>query len=123
MIQLGTKLKVADNSGAKLVKCIHVYGGTSRRYARVGDIINVVIKSASTTGNVKKKERHKAVVVRTVKTFKRGRDDSYIRFSENACVILNAKNEPIGTRIFGPIPFEIKDAGFNKIASQAKEVL
>jgi len=123
MIQLRSRLKVADNSGAREVECIMIHGGSKRRYARIGDIISVVVKDALPTGQVKKKTVQKAVVVRTRSTFRRRRDDSYIRFSDNAVVIINKKLEPIGTRIFGPIPFEIKDAGFTKIASLAKEVL
>ncbi len=123
MIQLGTNLVVADNTGAKLAECIHIYNGSKRRYGAVGDIIKVVIKDASPTASVKRKQKSKAVIVRTTSAIKRTRDDSYIRFSENAVVLINDKKEPVGTRVFGPIPFEIKDAGFTKIASLAKEVL
>jgi large subunit ribosomal protein L14 len=122
MIQTQTRLKVADNSGAKQIMCIGVLGGTRRRYARVGDIIVAAVKVAIPHAGVKKKEVVKAVIVRTVKPIKRA-DGSYIRFDENAAVILNDKNEPRGTRIFGPVARELRDKAFMKIVSLAPEVL
>ncbi|MFA6388735.1 MAG: 50S ribosomal protein L14 [Patescibacteria group bacterium] len=123
MIQLRTMLQVADNSGAKLASCIHVFGGYKKRYARIGDIIGVVIKEAQPHAQVKKSDVLHAVVVRTHKELRRS-DGSYIRFDDNACVIIDKKSkEPKATRIFGPIPREIKLKGFNKIASLAPEVL
>ncbi len=123
MIQVESRLKVADNSGAKEVLCIRVLGGYRKRYARVGDIITVTIKQAQPHTQMKKGEVVHAVVVRTKKEYRR-KDGSYIRFDENACVIIDKNNkEPKGTRIFGPIPREIKAKGFNKIASLAPEVL
>jgi len=123
MIQVQTMLNVADNSGAKKVMCIHTIGGYQRRYARIGDKITVVVKSAVPHAAVKKSDILLAVVVRTKKEIRRT-DGSYIRFSENACVIIEKKDgEPKGSRIFGPIPREIKKAGYSKIASLAPEVL
>lgn len=122
MIQKESKLEVADNSGAKKVQCIHVLGGTGRRYASIGDTIVVSVKSAIPGGAVKKKEVSRAVVVRTKKEFRR-KDGSYIRFDENAVVLLNANDEPRGTRIFGPVARELRDKQFMKIASLAPEVL
>ncbi|NTW48725.1 MAG: 50S ribosomal protein L14 [Chlorobiales bacterium] len=122
MIQKETDLVVADNSGAKRVRCIHVLGGTRRRYARVGDIIVVSVKTAIPGGAVKKKEVSKAVVVRTRKEYRR-KDGSYIRFDENAVVLLNAQGEPKGTRIFGPVARELRDRQYMKIISLAPEVL
>jgi large subunit ribosomal protein L14 len=122
MIQPQTRLKVADNSGAKQIMCINVLGGTRRRYARVGDIIVASVKVAIPHAGVKKKEVVRAVIVRTVKPYKRP-DGSYIRFDENAAVILNDKNEPRGTRIFGPVARELRDKNFMKIVSLAPEVL
>jgi large subunit ribosomal protein L14 len=115
-------MKVADNSGAKQIMCINVLGGTRRRYARVGDIIVASVKVAIPHAAVKKKEVVRAVIVRTVKPYKRP-DGSYIRFDENAAVILNDKNEPRGTRIFGPVARELRDKDFMKIVSLAPEVL
>src|SRR3990167_9478026 len=120
MIQLRSMLSVADNSGAKLVQCIKVLGGTRRRYARLGDIIVVSVKIAEPRKLVKKKEVLKAVVVRQRAPFRR-KDGSYIRFDDNAVVILDGK-EPKGGRIFGPIPREIKERGYNTIASLAEEL-
>ena len=122
MIQQETNLVVADNSGAKKVKCIKVLGGTRKRYATVGDVIVVSVKTAIPGGNVKKGEVSKAVIVRTAKEVKRD-DGSYIRFDENAAVLLNAQLEPRGTRIFGPVARELRDKKFMKIISLAPEVL
>lgn len=121
MIQLRSILQVADNSGAKKVGVIKVLGGSRRRYGQLGDIIVVSIKEADPRAQVKKKEVHKAVIVRQRNNFRR-KDGSYIRFDENACVILNGK-EPKGGRIFGPIPREIKERGYDTIASLAQEVI
>lgn len=122
MIQEETNLIVADNSGAKKVRCIRVLGGSNRRYASVGDLIVVSVKAAMPGGGVKKGEVSRAVVVRTKKEVKRD-DGSYIRFDENAAVLLNAQNEPRGTRIFGPVARELRDKKFMKIISLAPEVL
>ena len=122
MIQQESRLKVADNSGAKQLLCIRVLGGSRKRYASVGDIIVATVKDASPTGNVKKKSVVKAVVVRTTNTIRR-KDGSTIRFDENAAVILGADKQPKGTRIFGPVPRELRDSGYNKIISLAPEVL
>ncbi|MBT4121630.1 50S ribosomal protein L14 [bacterium] len=123
MIQVETKLKVADNSGAKRIQCIKVLGGTKRRYARVGDVIKVSVKEAQPHAAVKKGEVHDAVVVRQRKEIRRA-DGSYLRFDENAAVIIDPKNkEPKGTRIFGPVARELRAAGFTKIISLAPEVL
>ncbi|HBA36979.1 TPA: 50S ribosomal protein L14 [Candidatus Falkowbacteria bacterium] len=124
MIQVQTYLKVADNSGAKEVQCIRVIGGYKRRYAHVGDIIVAAVKSAVPHAAVKKSDVVKAVVVRTKKEIRRP-DGSYLRFDDNACVIVvdAEKKEPKGTRIFGPIAREVRKAGFAKIASLAPEVL
>lgn len=122
MIQQETRLKVADNSGAKEVLCIRVLGGSGRRYARVGDTIVVSVKSAIPGGNMKKGEVSRAVVVRTKKEFRRS-DGSYIRFDENAAVLLNAQGEPRGTRIFGPVARELRERQYMRIVSLAPEVL
>lgn len=122
MIQEYTLLTVADNSGAKTARCIRILGGSGRRYARVGDIIVVAVKSAIPSGNIKKGQVVKAVVVRTKKEIGR-KDGSYIRFSENAAVIINEDKEPVGTRIFGPVARELRDHKFMKIVSLAPEVL
>lgn len=122
MIQSESRLKVADNSGAKEVLVIRVLGGTKRRYASVGDKIVVAVKSAMPSGAVKKGAVATAVVVRTRKEVRRP-DGSYIRFDDNACVILNAAGEMRGTRIFGPVARELRDANFMKIVSLAPEVL
>lgn len=122
MIQQESRLKVADNSGAKEVLCIRVLGGSGRRYARVGDQIVVSVKTAIPNGNVKKGEVFRAVVVRTRKEFRRG-DGSYIRFDENAAVLLNEQGEPRGTRIFGPVARELRERQFMRIVSLAPEVL
>ena len=122
MIQQESRLSVADNSGAKEVLCIRVLGGTKRRYASVGDKIIVSVKHSLPSGNVKKGTVSKAVVVRTAKEVKR-QDGSYIRFDDNAVVLLNASDEPRGTRIFGPVARELRDKGYMKIISLAPEVL
>ncbi|MFY0643810.1 MAG: 50S ribosomal protein L14 [Bacteroidia bacterium] len=122
MIQQESRLKVADNSGAKEVLCIRVLGGTKRRYARVGDKIVVTVKEAMPSGNVKKGSVSRAVVVRTKKELRR-QDGSYIRFDDNSCVLLNAQDEPRATRIFGPVARELRDRRFMKIVSLAPEVL
>lgn len=121
MIQAETKLRAADNTGAKVIECFKVLGGTRRRYASVGDIIVCSVKSAEPRGMVKKGDKVRAVVVRTKKEIRR-KDGSYIRFDENAAVIVNEK-EPKGTRIFGPIARELREKGFSKIVSLAPEVL
>ena len=122
MIQMQSNLDVADNSGARRVQCIKVLGGAKRRYAHVGDIIVVSVKEASPRGRVKKGEVRKAVVVRTSKDIKR-RDGSVIRFDANAAVLVNNQGEPIGTRIFGPVPRELRAKNHMKIISLAPEVL
>jgi len=122
MVQQESRLAVADNSGAKEVLCIRVLGGTGKRYASVGDKIVVSIKSAIPTGNAKKGTVSKAVVVRTAKEVRR-RDGSYIRLDDNAVVLLNAQDEPRGTRIFGPVARELREKQFMKIVSLAPEVL
>ena len=122
MIQQESRLKVADNSGAKEVLCIRVLGGTKRRYASVGDKIVVSVKSAMPSGGIKKGAVSKAVVVRVRKEVRRS-DGSYIRFDENSCVLLNPQDEPRGTRIFGPVARELRDKSFMKIVSLAPEVL
>ena len=122
MVQQESRLKVADNLGAKEVLTIRVLGGTKRRYASVGDKIVVTIKEATPTGSVKKGQVSTAVVVRTKKEVRR-QDGSYIRFDENACVLLNAAGEMRGTRVFGPVARELRDKQFMKIVSLAPEVL
>ncbi len=122
MIQQESRLKVADNSGAKEILCIRVLGGTARRYAHVGDVIVATVKVANPTGNVKKKSVVKAVVVRTRNQIKR-KDGSTISFDDNAAVIINEDKTPKGTRVFGPVPRELRDLGYAKIISLAPEVL
>lgn len=122
MIQVQTRLKVADNTGAKEIMCIKVLGGTRRRYASIGDVIVASVKTAAPTGVVKDKEVVKAVVVRTRKEVGRP-DGTYIRFGENAAVIIEKDGMPRGTRIFGPVARELRDAGYNRIVSLAPEVL
>ena len=122
MIQSYTSLKVADNTGAKQITCIKVLGGTKRRYAHVGDVIVVTVKRAMPHGMIKKGEVVQAVIVRVAKPYRRS-DGSYIRFDENAAVILGEKNNPKGTRIFGPVARELIDNNFTKIISLAPEVL
>jgi len=122
MIQQESRLKVTDNSGAKEILCIRVLGGTGRRYAHVGDVIVATVKDANSTGTVKKKSVIKAVVVRTKNTIKR-KDGSTISFDDNAAVIINDDKSPKGTRVFGPVPRELRDMGYAKIISLAPEVL
>ena len=122
MIQTETKLTVADNSGARVVKCIHVAGGTGRRYARLGDIITCAVKEATPNSPIKKGEVVKAVVVRMSRDTQRA-DGSVIRFDSNAAVIINPQKEPRGTRIFGPVPRELREKGFLRIVSLAPEVV
>jgi len=122
MIQEQSRLAVADNSGAKEVQCIKVYGGSKRRYAGIGDVIVVSVKDAEPKGKVKKGEVKRAVIVRQAKELKR-EDGSYIRFDDNAVVILDDYYEPVGTRVFGPVARELRTKGFMKIISLAPEVL
>jgi len=122
MIQEESNLTVADNSGAKKVRCIRVLGGSDKKYARVGDLIIVSIKTAIPGGTVKKGEVSRAVIVRTTKETRRS-DGSYIRFDENAAVLVNNDNEPKGTRIFGPVARELREKQFMKIISLAPEVI
>ncbi len=122
MIQAETKLNVADNSGAKLLLCIKVLGGSRRRYASVGDLVVVTVKEAMPNSKVKKGEVMRAVVVRTAKEIRRP-DGSYIKFDDNSAVLVNQQNEPIGTRIFGPVARELRAKRFMKIISLAPEVL
>ncbi|HHT69538.1 MAG TPA: 50S ribosomal protein L14 [Firmicutes bacterium] len=122
MIQQESRLKVADNTGAREILCIRVLGGSGRRYARVGDVIIASVKNAAPGGVVKKGEVVKAVVVRTKKQYGR-KDGSFIRFDENAAVIINDQNNPRGTRIFGPVARELREKDFMKIVSLAPEVL
>jgi large subunit ribosomal protein L14 len=122
MIQQETQLKVADNTGAKRVKCFKVLGGSRRRYAAVGDIIICSVKEVDPNSNVKKGDVVKAVIVRTKRYIKR-RDGTKLRFDENSCVIIDDKNNPRGTRIFGPVAREVRDREFLKIASLAPEVI
>ena len=122
MIQQESKLKVADNTGAKVIQCIRVMGGTGRRYARLGDTIIVSVKKAIPGSVVKKGEISKAVIVRAKKEVRRG-DGSYIRFDENAAVLIDNQQEPKGTRVFGPVARELREKRFMKILSLAPEVL
>ena len=122
MIQQESKLKVADNTGAKVIQCIRVMGGTGRRYAQLGDTIIVSVKKAIPGGVVKKGEISKAVIVRAKKEIRRG-DGSYIRFDENAAVLIDNQQEPKGTRVFGPVARELREKRFMKILSLAPEVL
>ena len=122
MIQAETKLNVADNSGAKLLLCIKVLGGSKRRYAGVGDLVVVTVKEAIPNSKVKKGEVVRAVIVRTAKEIRRP-DGSYIKFDDNSAVLVNQQNEPIGTRIFGPVARELRAKRFMKIISLAPEVL
>jgi large subunit ribosomal protein L14 len=122
MIQAESRLRVADNTGAKLILCIKVLGGTRRRYATVGDVIVATVKQAAPDGSVKKSDVVKAVIVRTSKEYGR-KDGSFIRFDENAAVILDEQGGPKGTRIFGPVARELREKGFMKIVSLAPEVL
>ncbi len=123
MVQLNSKLKVADNSGAKEVKLIGVPGFSKRKWARVGDLITVSVQVATPHANVKRHQVHRAVVIRTAKETRR-KDSSYIRYDDNAAVLLNGKTKnPLGTRIFGPVSRELKEKGYDKIVSLAPEVL
>jgi len=123
MIQMKTILKVADNTGAKTLQCIRVLGGSKKRYGRIGDIIVGVIKEAEPRREIKKHDVVRALIIRTKKELKR-KDGSFIRFDDNACVILEGKTkDPKGGRIFGPVPREIKEKGFEKVASLAKELI
>ena len=122
MIQMQTFLNVADNSGAKIVQCIKVLGGSKRKYAGVGDVIVVAVKDALPNAPVKKGSVEKAVIVRTRKEYKRV-DGTYIRFDDNACVIIDNQNNPKGKRIFGPVARELRESEFMKIVSLAPEVL
>ena len=122
MIQSESVLEIADNSGAKRVLCIKVLGGSKRKYASVGDVITVTVKEAAPNSKVKKGTVTRAVIVRTAKEMRRA-DGSYIRFDSNAAVLLNAENEPIGTRIFGPVARELRAKKFMRIVSLAPEVL
>ena len=122
MVQEETNLVVADNSGAKRVRCIRILGGHERRYAGLGDVVVVSVKAAIPNGQVKKGEVSKAVIVRTKKESRR-KDGSYIRFDENAVVLLNAQGEPRGTRIFGPVARELRERQYMKIVSLAPEVI
>ena len=122
MIQQETRLKVADNSGAREVLCFKVLGGSKRRYASLGDTVVVTVKNAIPDGTVKKGQDSRAVIVRTRKEVRR-KDGSYIRFDDNAAVLLNSAGEPRGTRVLGPIARELRDSGFMKIVSMAPEVI
>ena len=122
MIQIQSKLNVADNSGARQVQCIKVLGDSRRRYAHLGDLISCAVKNAIPGGNVKKGEVVNAVIVRTKKELRRN-DGSYIRFDENAAVIINEESEPVGTRIFGPVARELRERNYMRIVSLAPEVL
>ena len=122
MIQMRTILEVADNSGAKKISCIHLRGGSEEKTAEIADIITANVKEAAPDGNVKKGQVVKAVVVRTVNAYRR-KDGSYIRFDQNAAVLINDAKEPIGTRVFGPVARELRDKKFMKIVSLAPEVL
>jgi LSU ribosomal protein L14P len=123
MIQMKTKLKVADNTGAKVVQCIRVLGGSKRRYGRVGDLIVAVVKEAEPRREIKKHDIVRAVIVRTKKEIRR-KDGTYVRFDDNACVIIDPKTgDPKGTRIIGPIAKEVKEKGFEKVAALAEEIV
>lgn len=122
MIQERSLLRVADNSGAKVIRCFRVLGGTRKRYARIGDLIVASVQSAEPRKQIKKKEIVRAVIVRS-RAATRRKDGSYVRFDENAAVIVDAKKEPRGTRIFGPIPRELKEKGYDKIVSLAQDIV
>lgn len=122
MIQERSILKVADNSGAREIRCFRILGGTRRRYARIGDIFVASVQKAEPRKNIKKKDVVKAVLVRSRAAFRRA-DGSYVRFDENAAVIVDAKKEPVATRIFGPMPKELKARGFEKIMTMAEEIV
>lgn len=122
MIQTRTMLNVADNTGAKIIQCIKILGGTRKRYAQIGDVIVVSVKKAEPRREIKTHQVLKAVVVRQRKNFRR-KDGTYIRFDDNSAVIIDAKKEPRGGRIFGPIPTELKEKGFSKIITLAEELV
>ncbi|MEK7149849.1 MAG: 50S ribosomal protein L14 [Patescibacteria group bacterium] len=122
MIQERAILKVADNSGAKIIRCFRILGGTRKRYAEIGDVIVASVQVAEPRKTVKKKDIVRAVLVRQKKAMRRF-DGSYIRFDENAAVLINVKKEPVATRIFGPIPRELKEKGFEKIVTMAEEIV
>ena len=122
MIQMRTILEVADNSGAKKISCIHLRGGSQGQYAELGDVITANVKEAAPDGNVKKGQVVKAVIVRQVNAYRR-KDGSYIRFDQNAAVIINDAKEPVGTRVFGPVARELRERKYMKIVSLAPEVL
>lgn len=122
MIQERSVLKVADNSGAKVVRCFRILGGTGRRYARVGDIVVASVQTAEPRKSIKKKDVIKVLVVRTKSALRR-KDGSYVRFDENAVVVVDAKKEPVATRIFGPMPRELKEKGFEKLMTLAEEIV
>ena len=122
MIQERSILKVADNSGAKIVRCFRVLGGTRHRYASVGDVIVASVQVAEPRKNVKKKDIVKVLVVRTRNAIRR-RDGSYVRFDENAVVLIDAKKEPLATRVFGPLPRELKEKGYEKLMTMAEEIV
>ena len=122
MIQERSILKVADNSGAKIVRCFRILGGTHHRYAGVGDIIVASVQSAEPRKNVKKKDVVKALVIRTRQALRRA-DGSYVRFGENAVILIDAKKDPIATRVFGPLPKELKARGYEKLMTMAEEIV
>ena len=122
MIQERSILKVADNSGAKVVRCFRILGGTRHRYAGVGDVVVASVQSAEPRKSVKKKDVVKVLVVRTKNSLRR-KDGSYVRFDENAVVLIDAKKEPVATRIFGPLPRELKEKGFEKLMTMAEEIV
>lgn len=122
MIQLLTNLKVADNTGAKIVECIHVYGASKKKTGQIGDVIMAVVKEAEPRRPVKKHDKVKAVIVRQRKAWRRA-DGSYLSFADNACVVLEQSKDPKGTRVFGPLPRELKEMGFDKITNLAEELV
>lgn len=122
MIQPQTILKVIDNSGAKVVRCFRILGGTRKRYAQIGDVIVASVQIAEPRKEIKKKAVVKAIIARQKKPFRR-KDGSYLRFDENSVILINEKKEPLGNRIFGPIPREIKEKGYNKVAGLAPELV
>ncbi|APS98681.1 50S ribosomal protein L14 [Borreliella mayonii] len=122
MIQMQTYLTIADNTGGKVAQCIKVLGGSKRRYAKIGDIITIVVKQAIPNSSVKKGDVYKAVIVRTSKEVRR-KNGTYVRFDDNACVILDANLSPKGKRVFGPVARELRDANFMKVVSLASEVI
>ncbi len=122
MIQERSIIKVADNSGAKIIRCFRVLGGTRRRYVEIGDVFVASVQVAEPRKTIKKKDKIRAVLVRQKRNMKRS-DGSYVKFDENAAVLINAKKEPVATRIFGPIPRELKEKGFEKIVTMAEEIV